>query len=60
MSELNLRKIKAMLVYRGIKQADIAKAVGVTPTMICSVLAGRRKSPKVLSYIRELLNKKAA
>jgi predicted transcriptional regulator len=56
----DLRRIKAQLVYRGIRQVDIAKALGVTPTLICSVLAGRRRSPKVLSYIRELLNKKAA
>lgn len=56
----DLRRIKAQLVYKGIKQKDIAKAIGVTPALICAVLAGRRRSPKVLSYIRDLLNKKAA
>jgi predicted transcriptional regulator len=55
-----LRRIKAQLVYRGIKQADIARALGVTPTMVCSVLAGRRRSPKIISYIRTLLDRKAA
>lgn len=51
------RKIKALLVGQGIKQIDIAAALGVTKSTVCAVVNGRKTSHRVQKYIAQLLGK---
>lgn len=53
-------RLKADLVYAGIKQKDVAVDLDVHPSLVSAVLAGRIKSERVLSHIRQVLNRKAA
>jgi transcriptional regulator with XRE-family HTH domain len=51
------RKIKALLISRGIKQTDIAAALKLTKGTVCSTINGHRQSQRVKQYIATLLNK---
>jgi predicted transcriptional regulator len=48
-------KIRALLVERGIRQAEIAKELGVTPPAVCAVLNGHWRSPRVEAHIAKRL-----
>ena len=53
---MDKRKIKAMMIERGIKQKDIAQALGVTRACISVVLNGYQNSKRVKAAIAEALN----
>lgn len=50
MNEAAARKIKSWLVLNGIRQVDIAKEVGVSPTMVRSFIVGRSTSLPLYAY----------
>ena len=52
---MDKRKIKAMMIERGIKQKDIAHALGVTPACISIVLNGHQNSKRVKTAIADAL-----
>lgn len=54
MKEVTARKIKSWLVLNGIRQVDIAKKMGVTPTMVRSFIAGRSTSLPLYMYFVSL------
>lgn len=49
------RKVKALLVRRGIKQTDIARTLGLTPGTVSGTINGLRESRRVKEYIAQLL-----
>ncbi len=49
------RKLKALLVEKGIKQTDIAKALGISVSAVCMALGGRCESRPVKLKTAELL-----
>jgi lambda repressor-like predicted transcriptional regulator len=49
------RKIKSMLVLKGIKNTDIARLAGVAPVTVSVVLTGRRRSKKIETAIAKSL-----
>lgn len=51
------RKVKALLIRQGIKQTDIAKALGITRGTVSATINGHRESHNVKRYIAQLLNK---
>lgn len=51
------RKVKALLISRGIKQKDIAEALGVTHVAVTGVLNGHWSSERIQRYIADLLKK---
>ncbi|MBI3584010.1 MAG: transcriptional regulator [Nitrospinae bacterium] len=53
-----LRKIKAMLIERGIKQKDIAKTIGVTSHCVSMVLNELGKSRRVKQAVADALGMK--
>lgn len=56
---LSPRERKAALVLKGIKQADIARRLGVAPTHVSDVVYGRRRSVRVETAIAEALGQPA-
>jgi transcriptional regulator with XRE-family HTH domain len=54
-SEKRARKIKSLLIARGIKQADVAHDLGLTRSAISHVIAGSGQSKRVQNHIAELL-----
>lgn len=56
---LSPRERKAALALKGIKQADIARDVGVAPTHVSDVVYGRRRSTRVEAAIAEALGRPA-
>lgn len=54
---LDPRERKAALVLLGVRQADIARRLGVTATHVSDVLHGRRRSPRVEGEIAEALGR---
>lgn len=56
---LSPRERKAELVLKGIKQADIARRLGVAPTHVSDVVYGRRRSVRVEKAIAEALGRPA-
>ena len=51
------RKIKALLIEKGIKQKDIADALNVAPCMVSGVIGGYMKSRRIREYIAVQLNR---
>ena len=49
------RKIKAMLIAQGIKQADIARELGVTGGTVSGAIGGHHRSEAVIKKVAELL-----
>jgi transcriptional regulator with XRE-family HTH domain len=49
------RKIKGLLITRGIKQKDIAVALGVKRCTVSNVISGRAQSRPIKRKIAELL-----
>lgn len=54
---LGPRQRKAALVLKGVKQADIARRLGVAPTHVSDVIYGRRRSARVEEAIAEALGR---
>lgn len=48
---LTPRQIRSELVLRGIKNADIARALGVTRSAVSNTIAGRRRKPRIRQAI---------
>lgn len=48
---------KAALILHGVRQADIARSLGVTATHVSDVVHGRRRSPRVERAIAEALGR---
>ena len=46
---------KAEMVRRGVRQADIARALGVSPSHVAQVIAGVRRSPNVEPAVAEAI-----
>ncbi len=53
------RKLKANLVRAGIKQTEIAKQAGVSPSAVCRLLSGKIKSRNIESTINKALARPA-
>lgn len=51
------RKIKAMLILKGIKQADVAKELDVSRAAVSVVVSGKGTSRRIKEHIARLLNK---
>ena len=51
------RKVKALLVERGIKQKDIAEELGVLLSTVSGVLNGHHSSARIRAYITKRLGK---
>jgi transcriptional regulator with XRE-family HTH domain len=51
------RKIKALLVSKGIKQKEIAESLGVSHVAVTGVLNGHWKSERVQRHIADMLGK---
>lgn len=49
------RKIKALLIAKGIKQADIARQLGVTGGTVSGAIGGHHESETVKQKVAELL-----
>ncbi|MDD2367636.1 MAG: helix-turn-helix transcriptional regulator [Desulfuromonadaceae bacterium] len=49
------RKLKSLLIENGVKQADIARKIGVNRSTVSSVLGGHQNSQHVKSATAELL-----
>ncbi len=47
--------IKALLVLRGLKQAELAGKIGVSPQFFSQVVARKRKSARVQRFIADAL-----
>lgn len=50
-------RIKALLVGQGIRQTEIAAALGITRSTVCGVVNGRKTSHSVQKYIAQKLGK---
>ncbi len=57
MMQKNIREIKSLMVLRGIKNVDIAKRLGVSPTWVSLVLCGHETSGRVRIAIAEAIGK---
>lgn len=55
MGELKAIEIKISLLRLGIKQADIARKMNVTPMSVHDVIHGKRTSRRIMGYIEELI-----
>ena len=53
-NEKNARKIKSWMVLQGIKQADIAKEMDLSRTMIGRFIHGTSQSQRVFEYFLSL------
>ena len=53
-------QIKIELLKRGIKQADIARRLGVSRSAVSHVISGRGRSARIEKYIRRLIARQAA
>ncbi|MEM4958592.1 MAG: helix-turn-helix transcriptional regulator [Nanopusillaceae archaeon] len=51
-----VKKIKTLMLLKGIRGVHLAKELGVHPTLIYHVINGRRKSKRVAEYIATRLN----
>jgi len=51
----NFDFMRGLLVMRRITNRQIAKATGVSDTLVCKILAGVRKNRTVQQYIADLL-----
>ena len=51
------REIKAMLILKGIKQADIAKELHVSRAAVSAVVCGKGTSRRIKEHIARRLNK---
>lgn len=49
------RKIKALMVLKGVKSIDIATQTGVSPTWVSLVLNGHKKSKRIRQAIADAL-----
>lgn len=49
------RKVKSLMVLKGIKNVDIARKLGLSPVTVSIVLTGRRKSRRIQKAIAEAL-----
>lgn len=47
--------LRAAMILRGLRSSDIARACGVNRSTVSNVIAGRRRSSKVESYILQVL-----
>lgn len=52
------KQIKKKLIDHELTQADIARALGVSPVFIYMVVTGRRKSKRVYEYLEKKLGVK--
>lgn len=49
------RKIKSMMVEKGVKQVDIARALGITRGTVSGAISGYHRSDPVMNKLAELL-----
>lgn len=56
---LSARHRKAALILQGVRQADIARKLGVAQTHVADVLHGRRRSARVECAIAEAIGRPA-
>lgn len=52
------RKIKALLIEKGIKQKEIAAELGVTPGLVSGVINGHSESRPLKTHIAKMLGRK--
>lgn len=50
------RKVKSLLIENGIKQADIAKELGVTRGTVSAAITGYHQSRRVKQAVADALN----
>lgn len=50
------RKLKSLLIEKGVKQATIARIAGVTRSTVSGVLGGHAQSKRVKAVAAELLD----
>ena len=48
-------RIKIELMKKGIMGKDIAKVLGVSPSLVSKVIVGKRKNPKVRQALAEIV-----
>lgn len=53
-------EIKAEMWKRGIKQAEIARELEVSESLVSRILSGQRRNDDVLKYIRSRIRKRQA
>lgn len=51
-----VKKIKTLMLLKGIKGVQLARELGVHPTLIYHIVNGRKKSRRVADYIAQRLN----
>lgn len=51
-----VKKIKTLMLLKGIKGVQLARELGVHPTLIYHIVNGRKKSRRVAEYIAQRLN----
>ena len=51
-------KVKLILYIRGIKQVDIARALGVSGASVSEVVSGKKRSQRIEGYIAQLVGVK--
>lgn len=49
------RKVKALLVEKGIKQVAIARSLGVSASTVCKIVSGTARSRRVEKAIEDIL-----
>ena len=54
---MNSRQIKAALILKGITQTSIAKELGVPVSLVCMVISGAEKTPRVRQAIAAAIGK---
>ncbi|MEN6439457.1 MAG: helix-turn-helix transcriptional regulator [Syntrophobacter sp.] len=54
----DVKQLKAQMVFLGISQVEVAERSRVSRQMVSMVLAGRRKSWRVMASIRRLIDRK--
>ena len=54
MNERNARKIRAWLALQGIRQIEIAKAMGLSAGMIGRFITGQSQSQRVFEYFMSI------
>lgn len=54
---MNIRKIRALMVLKGIKVIDIAKMANVSPTTVSVVLTGKGTSRNIKQTIANALGR---
>ncbi len=54
------REIKAALILKGVSQTSIAKRIGVPVSLVCMVISGKEKTPRVRLAIAAELGKPAS